>query len=216
MNDDEFRLRLSDAADAFPLRGWSSDVQRRVVRRRAMTVGVALAVGVVAAAGVAVAVPVVTGWGPGPDRAGPPAATASADYVGSDWRLASVADGANSTTIPAAVGARMELLPDGRILIDDSVNALSGRFTKTADGFEVHDVATTFVAYDGRDPVRVAAIAALNTLACGNRDGLTPPGPVRDTVVSADGTRLVVQAGALRLTFERTGPATATRPDPPR
>jgi hypothetical protein len=215
MVDDEFRRELIHAAEEFPVRGWPVDVQRRVVRRRLITAGFALAVGVVAAAGVAVVVPVVTGWSSGPDRAVAPAFTASADYVGSGWRLTSVAEGANSTAIPADVGARMDLLPDGRILVDNGVNTLSGSFTKTADGFEVRDVGSTFVLYGGSDPHRLAAKAALNTLAYGNPDGVTPSSPAQDTVVSADGTRLVVQAGALRLTFERTGPATTTRPDPP-
>lgn len=58
---------------------------------------------------------------------------------------------------------------------------------------------------------RLAAIAALDTLASG-RPGQADP--AWDTVVSADRTRLVVQAGAFRLTFERTGPATTT-PDLP-
>jgi hypothetical protein len=95
------------------------------------------------------------------------------------------------------------------------VNALSGRFTKFADGFEVRDVGSTAVGYSGSDPHRVAAIAAFNTLTYGNRDGVTQSSPARNRVVSADETRLVIQAGALRLTFERTGPATADRSDLP-
>jgi META domain len=212
--EDELRGRLLHAAEEFPVRGWSVDLQRRAVRRRRTVAGFALAVGLVAAAGVAVAIPVATGWIQGPDRVAP-ASTVSADYVGSSWRLTTVAQGANPTAIPPDVGARMDLLADGRVNIDNGVNALSGRFTKSADGFEVRDVGTTLVAYAGNDPRRLAAIAALNTLAYGNRDGVTPSGPARDTVVSADGSRLVVQAGAFRLTFERTGPATDTRPDVP-
>lgn len=213
MGDDEFRRQLIHAAEEFPVRGWPVEVQRRVVRRRRITAGFAAAVSIVAAAGVAVAVSMVTASNAGPDRTGP-ASTAGA-YVGSSWRLTNVADGAKSTAIPAEVRARMDLLPDGRILIDNGVDAISGRFTTSADGFEVRDVGTTFVLYGGSDPHRLAAIAALNTLAYGNRDAVTPSRPARNTVVSADGTRLVVQAGALRLTFERAGPATATRPDAP-
>ena len=176
--------------------------------------GVALTAAFVAAAGVAVAVPMVGGWIPGPDPTTPPAFMASADYAGSSWRLTSVVEGANSTTIPPDLGARMDLLPDGRIVVENGVNALSGDFTKSADGFEVRDVGSTFVLYGGSDPPRLAAIAALNTLAYGNRDGVTPSGPARDTVVSADGTQLVVQAGPFRLTFERTGsPSAGTTPD---
>jgi hypothetical protein len=216
MGDDELRRQLVHAAETFPVRGWPLDVQRRVVRRRRITAGLALAVGALATAGVAVGVPMVTASSPGPDGTVPPAFTASADYVGSSWRLTSVAEGANSTAIPTDIGARMDLLPDGHIYMDDGVNSLGGWFTKSADGFEVREVTTTFVAYGGGDPPQMAAIAALRTLAYGSPDGVTPPSPARDKVVSADGTRLVVQAGALRLTFERTGPATDTGPDLPR
>jgi hypothetical protein len=215
MGDDELRQRLIHAGEEFPVRGWPVEVRRRVVRRRRITAGFGVAVSVVAAAGVAVAVSMVAASNAGPDRAVPLASTASAGYVGSSWRLTDVADGANSVAIPADVRARLDLLPDGRILVDNGVNAISGRFTTSAGGFEVRDVGTTLVLYGGNDPHRLAAIGALNTLAYGNRDGVTPSGPARDTVLSADGTRLVVQAGTLRLTFERTGPATATRPDPP-
>lgn len=215
MGDDELRRQLIHAAEEFPARGWPLDLHRRVIRRRRITAGLVVAVGVVAAAGIAVTVPVMTGWSPWRDRAAAPAFTASAEYVGSSWRLTSVADGATSTAIPAGVGARMDLLPDGRIFVYNGVNALTGLFTKSADGFDVRDVGTTFVLYGGNDPNQLAAITALNTLAYGNRDGVTPSSPARDKVVSTDGTRLVVEAASFRLTFERSGPATATRPDLP-
>ena len=209
--EDQLRGQLLHAADEFPVRGWPADLQRRAVRRRRTVAGFAVAVGLVAAAGVAVAVPVATAWVQGPDRA--PAATVSADYVGSSWRLVGVAEGANRTAVPTEVGAHMDLFTDGRLLIDDGVNALSGRFTRSGDGFEVREVGTTLAAYVGNDRRWLAAIAALNTLAYGPPNGVEPSGPARDTVVSADASRLVVQAGKYRLTFERTGPATETPQD---
>jgi hypothetical protein len=224
MSDDELHRQMIHAAEEFPVRGWSLDVQRRVVRRRRTAAGLAAAVGVVAAAGIAVAVPTVTGRGSAPSGPGAPAsaATTSADYVGSSWRLTSVAQGATATTIPTGLGVRMELFPDGRMLAYDGVNTISARFTRSADGFEVRDVRSTAVGYVGSDPQVLAARAAFQTLAFGDPEVVTPsascgdchprPGPARDTVVSADGTRLVVQAGALRLSFERTGPADANRP----
>jgi hypothetical protein len=102
----------------------------------------------------------------------------------------------------------MVLLWDGRIQIDDSLNFVSGNFTKTADGFEVRDTATTLVGWMGTDPVRAATIRGMGALAFWNVDGATSTrGPARNTVVSADGTRLVIQTGTFRLTFVRTGPA---------
>jgi hypothetical protein len=209
MRDDDLRQRLARAAEEFPVRGWPVELRRRVVHRRRAQAGVALAAGAVAAAGVAVAVPAVAGWIPGPDRAATPVVTASAaDYVDSVWLLTDVEEGGRSFAIPAHSKARMALLPDGRILIDDSVNAVGGKFTKTADGFEVRDTYTTAVGILDVDPVRAATIRGMDALALGNLDGATPTrGPARNTVVSADGARLVIQTGTFRLTFVRTGPA---------
>jgi hypothetical protein len=126
--------------------------------------------------------------------------------------LTNVEEGGRSFAIPADspgyISARMALLPDGRIQIYDSLNFVSGKFTKTADGFEVRDTATTLVGWMGTDPVRTATIGGMDALAFGNVDGAPPaPAPARNTVVSADGTRLVIQTGTFRLTFVRTGPA---------
>jgi len=211
MRDDDLRQRLARAAEEFPVRGWPVELRRRVVHRRRARAGVALAAGAALAAGVAVAVPAVAGWIPGPDRVATPVVTASAaDYVGSVWLLTDVEEGGRSFAIPAhspgASQARMALLPDGRIQIDDSLNFVSGRFTKTADGFEVRDTATTLVGWMGTDPVRAATMRGMNALAFWNVDGATPA-PARNTVVGADGTRLVIQTGTFRLTFVRTGPA---------
>lgn len=213
--DDELRQKLIRAAADFPMRGRPLGLHQRVIRRRRVIAGVAAAVSVAAAIGVAAVIPLVGGSNPGPGGAAPPAYAVTEDYVGSSWLLIGVSDGATSTAIPADIGARMDLLSDGRLLADDGVNALSGSFTQSADGFEVRDVATSLVAYVGNDPQLLAAIAAIDTLAYGNRDAVTPPDPVQDTVISADGNRLVVQAGTLRLTFERIGPATTPAPPSP-
>ena len=212
MRDDDLRQRLALAAEEFPVRGWPVELRRRVVHRRHARAGVAVAAGAVAA--VAVAVPVVAGWIPGPDRGATPVVTASgADYVGSVWLLTDVEEGGQSFAIPAHSRARMALLPDGRIQIDDSLNFVSGKFTKTADGFEVRDTTTTFVGIIDADPVRVATMRGMDALAFWYVDGATPTrGPARNTVVSADGTRLVIQTGTFRLTFVRTGRAEGEAP----
>lgn len=210
IDDDQLRLQLSHAAEEFPVRGWPRDLQWRVAHRRRITAGFALAIGVAAAAAVAVVVPMVTSSSPGPNGTVPPASAEGAGYVGSSWRLIRVAEGANSTAIPVGVGAQMDLLPHGRILVDDGINVLSGRFTTSAGGFDVRDVVTTVAGYFGKDPHRLAAIAALGTLAYGDGYPRHWSGPARDTVVSAEKTQLIIRAGAFRLTFERAGPATST------
>jgi hypothetical protein len=104
----------------------------------------------------------------------------------------------------------MELRHDGSILLYNGVNALTGRFSADGDGFLVQDVGTTFKAYGGYDPARLAAQSGINTLAYGSEQGGTPSDPVRDRVVSVDGGHLVVQAGSLRLQFDRA--ATSANP----
>ncbi|HEV2377954.1 MAG TPA: hypothetical protein VGS19_38060 [Streptosporangiaceae bacterium] len=201
MSDDELHQQLTCAAGEFPVRGWPSDLQQRVTRRRRTTAGSALAVGAVAIAAVAVVVPEVTGPGPLPGGTVIPASSTGAGYVGSNWRLTSVAEGTRTTTIPADAGAYVYLVRDGVIAANDGVNFMSGRFTKSADGFKVHGDIMSLAGYLGRDPHVLAAIGAIDTLMLGNGQS------GQDTVVSANRTRLVVQAGAYRLTFERTGPA---------
>jgi hypothetical protein len=208
MDDDGLRGQLTRAAAEFPVRGRPLDLRRRVVRRRRIVSGLSVAAGIVAAAGVAVLVLVVAGAGPG--RGGIPLSGAGTDYVGGSWRLVSVEQGGTSTVISADIGARMGLLPDGTILADDGVNAMSGRFTGTAAGFDVRDASTTLVGYGGNDPQRLAAIAGLQNLMFRIGENVA-----RDTVVSADGARLVVQAGTYRLTFEWIGSATAPPSAPP-
>jgi hypothetical protein len=149
----------------------------------------------------------MTGWSPGPGRSVAPASTVSADYAGSSWRLTNVAERANATAIPADVGASMNLVSDGRILVEDGRNYHTGWFTKSADGFDVTPYKQTLVSVDGLDARQLAAVAALSTLVYGNRDNTYPSSPTRNTVISADGARLVVQSGEFRLTFERTGPS---------
>ena len=215
MNDEEMRRQLLHATEGFPLRGPAVDLHRRVVHRRRITAGLALTLSLTAVAGLVAMLPLITAWVSGPDRAEPPVYSAGAGYVGSSWRLRAVAEGTTSTGIPADVGARMDLFPDGRIIVDNGVNTLTGTFATTSDGFEVRNVGSTFVLYGGRDAPRLAAIAALNTLTYGNRDGTTASSPARTTVVSTDGPGLVLQSGSFRLTFDRAGSAAAERPDQP-
>jgi hypothetical protein len=86
----------------------------------------------------------------------------------------------------------------------------------TGGSFTVRDVSSTLVGYAGKDPQQLAAIAAFSALMLGISGRVTQSQPARITVIGADETRLVVQAGDKRLTFERVGVATGRRSDPPR
>jgi hypothetical protein len=207
MDGNELSRLLTRAADDLPVGSPSPALRRRVVRRRRLATSSALAGAAVVLAGGMV---VVAQLEP-PDRTTPPAVSSATDYVGSQWRLTGVADATTSTAIPASAGATIQFGTDGRIVIHDGTNTLTGRFTRAGDGFEVRDVGTTLVLYGGNDPQRLAAMAALNTLAYGSRDGVTPrSGAAHDTVARTTGTDLVIKAGELRLTFTRTGPASGS------
>jgi len=107
-----------------------------------------------------------------------------------------VADDSTVTTIPVEVGAHIDLMPDGRFLINDGVNAISGRFTTSGTQVTVGSVGSTYAMYGGNDPVRLAVIAAFNDFTAGTLDGSSADGPVQDTIVRVSGTALVVQAHA--------------------
>jgi hypothetical protein len=197
MDDDELRSLMTRAAEDFPVRGGFGDVRQRMIRRRRVTVGLAAAIG--AAVIVGLAVPAVVS---GP--ATPVPAAGSAAYVGSAWRLTTVAQGSTTTVIPASVGAVVEFTLKGEIFIFDGVNSVTGSYVKSADGFDVPpNVISTAVGYSGQNPRRLAAITAMDTIT--GRSG--QPGPAKDTVVSVTRTGLIIQAGPYRLTFERAGVA---------
>jgi hypothetical protein len=136
---------------------------------------------------------------------------AHASYVGREWRLTMVTDGSTSVPISAGLDATMDLLDDGHIHLDDTVNALSGQFTTTADGFDVTNSSTTLAAYAGDDPQRLAAIKGFQALMYDTSDGMTFEPHSSNTVISADGEHLVVEAHSLRLDFDNAGPARTSK-----
>jgi hypothetical protein len=146
----------------------------------------------------------------------PPASpgVVSAGYLSSHWRLTAVTDRRGTTAIPASIDAWLELAADGELLASDAVNTINARFTTTSAGFDVSDAITTLVGYDGRDPIRSAAVAGIDAVTSRPLEVSSPAGdgsearPVHVTVLSADAGNLSVQAGGVRLTFVRSGPAT--------
>jgi hypothetical protein len=135
---------------------------------------------------------------------------ADASYVGREWRLTMVTDGSTSVPISASLDATMDLLDDGHIRVDDTVNALSGQFTTTADGFDVTNSGTTAEGYVGGDPQVSAAIKGFRALMY-TSDGTTFEPHARNTVISADGEHLVVDAESLRMDFDYAGPARTSK-----
>jgi heat shock protein HslJ len=214
MADEQLRNRLIRAANDFPVRGWPADLHRRVIRRQRRIRATALSVGVAAAVAVAVAVPLVVSQTVGLDQPAPAAtATTARPLAGTAWSLTAVTDGHTTEAIPATIGARLDLLSDGKIQINDGINSLSGRFTLQSGGFEVTGVTRTYEIYYGPDPAQLAAIRALYTLAFGNPDGRSPSAPVRNSVVRLDDSTLVVASGPLQLSFSFAGEA-RSKPTP--
>ncbi|MFZ0158092.1 MAG: hypothetical protein WAL50_03595 [Kineosporiaceae bacterium] len=81
-----------------------------IQRRRAAVTWVILAAGAAVTATVVLAMSLSTGDDRGSD---PVTSAVAADYTGSSWRLTQVQEGAQSTAIPADLGAGMRVFPDG-------------------------------------------------------------------------------------------------------
>lgn len=92
--------------------------------------------------------------------------SAASEAVGYRWLLTSVrtADGVIDTAAMAPE-AWLDLRSDGELICSDGINALSGGYELTTTGLETHVHGKTLVGYDGRDPERVAVIAAIGALA---------------------------------------------------
>lgn len=211
-------------------------LQHRAARRRTVRMAGTVLAGAAAVVAVAVAVPLGLSPHAGSRVPVVPASSTAANYLGTRWRLVAVSaptptqsrspenlvplpltspartPGASAAPsvllpIPAGIGAWVEFGPDDRIVARDGVNALSGRFRVVPGGFEVRNVGTTLALYAGKDPTRLATIAAIGTLMSGSRPGELPAATARDTVLELTQDRLVIQAGAIRLTLSRQGPA---------
>ncbi len=159
---------------------------------------------------------------PGGVAALPPASpgVVSASYLESHWRLTGVTDRRGTTAIPASIDASLELAADGTLLAYDGINAINGHFTPTSTGFDVFESTTTLVGYADNDPAQVAAITGIGAVTSGPPVMSSAPSnvseapPVHVTVLAADREQLTIQAGGMRLTFIRTGPASSVNMKP--
>ena len=137
---------------------------------------------------VAVDAPVMTGSGSVPQST----------YVGPRWQLVEVSHEGTRHTVPTEVGAWIRFDPSGRLQLNDGVNAASGGFTATPEGFRRTEMASTLVGYAGSDPVRLAVIDGMGAVL-----GFGPE--AEDDVVSArmSSERLVLGVDGYELSFER-------------
>ncbi|GAA1615484.1 META domain-containing protein [Actinoplanes couchii] len=127
---------------------------------------------------------------------------AGAGYVGSRWRLTGVTDARGTTEIPESTDAWIELAADGRFVAFDGCNTISGPVDTTSTGFDITDALSTLVGCLDGDPAAQAAIIGMDAMTSG------PAGQtIHTTILSADPSQSTVQAGGVRLTFTRSGPA---------
>ena len=132
----------------------------------------------------------------------PPART----YVGSRWELSSVLHNGTRLAVPATIKAAIEFTGSGKIRMNDSVNGLSGRYTRTATGFVTSRMGITFAVYSGADPTRRTVIAAIDAIAFGPMTSGTSPATMA-TQADVVAGRLVLDVAGYQLTFTRAGDA---------
>lgn len=127
-------------------------------------------------------------------------ATAPAPYVGSSWHLLSVSQGSESHTLPRSILAAADFFADGRLVLHDSTNTLSGRYVIAAAGFSSRDMSTSLIGYAGNNATKTMTMNAIDAIAGG---GLGTPPPVG---ARTSGSTLVLDVDGYVMTFERSGP----------
>ncbi|MCU1657976.1 MAG: hypothetical protein JWO57_2632, partial [Pseudonocardiales bacterium] len=90
--------------------------------------------------------------------------TSLASLAGTAWRLTAIADGTETIALTNSGRPELDFGHDGTIVLDDTVNTLSAKYTVDDGGITTSDAASTAVAYAGSDPTRVATIAAVDSL----------------------------------------------------
>jgi hypothetical protein len=142
---------------------------------------------------------------PAPTGASPTAPTsdpATVDpFAGSKWKLRSINHDGQDTHVQASLDATIEF-SDGRVLMDDTVNAIGGPYTRTPTGFTLSDLAMTAVGLVGAGPDQALVIQAIHAIG----------GVVTATV---GGDAMVLKVPAFTLTFSRDGQVQSYSPQAP-
>ena len=137
-------------------------------------------------------------------------------FVGFGWRLVRVEHAGKAYRMPTCfaidadsrcVRATVDFLPGGEIVMDDTVNALSGHYRVTAHGFKTGIIGTTLVGGGWPDARRRAGLDAIDALATTpNSNGVADNGAT--VRAGRAGSRLVLEANGFRLFLAKRGPAT--------
>jgi hypothetical protein len=132
--------------------------------------------------------------------------------VGYHWRITTVADSQGTVSVPPALRPQVGFTRM-QVSGDDTLNALFAAYRPTPDGYALRGGAgTTLVGYDGRDPIRVRIIGAVDELffATGGR------APVR-VVARVHGDILTLHRGEVTVSARRAGrqpEPNASHPEP--
>lgn len=120
-------------------------------------------------------------------------------YVGPRWRLVAMSHQGDRLTVPLSVRAWIRFGPSDQLVMHDSINASSGRFTSTLSGFRPTDMGTTLVGDAGADPVRLAVVRGMSAVL--------GPGPEAhlegEVSIRMSAGRLVLSVDGYELSFER-------------
>jgi heat shock protein HslJ len=183
------------AAEITPATLHNHDLRPARRRSRAMPVMLATACFVAVAITVPVTLFVLRGGNPDDVAGSSPTGPYSGPpgYAGYRWLLTSVQANGQRFPVPPDIPASASFFPDGTVVFQDNVNALSGRYDAGADGFSVHDVGTTFVLYAGDDPVQKMVISAVGALASGQA-----------VQANLSGTHLVLATPDYTMSFQRS------------
>lgn len=189
--EDLVRTALRDNAALITqdsLRNTAAPAPRKSATRSALLVAAAF---VVAAGGVTAAVTLRDDnqhWG-----------TEAPAYAGSRWELRTV----GGAEVPADLGAFVSFTRGDDFRSYDGVNSMVGHYDATQNSVLLRDIALTYAAYAGDDPVRKAVISAMNEFL------------VRGAQLSVTSDQLVVRTTAQEMVFTRSGPATGNGTPPP-
>jgi hypothetical protein len=132
-----------------------------------------------------------------------PPASSGTGFVGYRWKLVAIDDSHGHASVPGALHANIGFSRDGKIFGDDSVNAWSGVYRLTKDGYEVLKAGGTDVGRLGGVSLRARVVAAID--ACFYTAWIRPGPPYPPTRVQArvSGTTLTLKVAGTTLTLER-------------
>ncbi|MEO6088049.1 MAG: hypothetical protein ABIQ18_33550 [Umezawaea sp.] len=116
----------------------------------------------------------------------------SPPYLGYRWEVESITRGGTTTPVPSSLGASATFHEDGRMLLTDTVNALTSHIDLRSDGFSARPAGTTLALYVGDDAVRKLVIATMADLSSAER-----------ATVSVAGAQLAIDTGEYRLALVR-------------